>query len=54
MEYPKRIGFKATTNEAEYEALLAGIRVAIELKLESLDIYNDSQLVVNQVDGLFG
>ena len=28
---------------------LTGIRVATELKLESLDVYNDSQLVVNQV-----
>ena len=29
-------------NEAEYEALLARLRVAIELRVESLDAYNDS------------
>ena len=51
MEYAIRIGFKATTNEAEYEALLASLRVTTELKVESLDGYNDSQLVVNQVQG---
>ena len=28
--------------------LLVGLRVAIELKIESLDTFNDSQLIVNQ------
>ena len=36
-----------TTNEAEYEVLLTGLRVAVELEVESLDTFNDSQLVVN-------
>ena len=49
MEYAIRIVFKATNNEAEYKALLASLRVIIELELESLDVYNDSQLMVNQV-----
>ncbi|GFZ05203.1 hypothetical protein Acr_17g0007750 [Actinidia rufa] len=49
MEYAIRMGFKATNNEAEYEALLAGLRVATELGAQSLDIFSDSQLVVNQV-----
>ncbi|GFZ10945.1 hypothetical protein Acr_22g0003430 [Actinidia rufa] len=49
MEYAIRIGFKATNNEAEYEALLAGLRVATELGVDSLDAFSDSQLVVNQV-----
>ena len=47
MEYAIRIEFKATNNEAEYEALLAELRVAIELGVESLDAFSDSQLVVN-------
>ncbi|GFZ14451.1 hypothetical protein Acr_24g0006410 [Actinidia rufa] len=51
MEYTIRIGFKATNNEAEYKALLAGVKVATELGVESLDAFNDSQLVVNQVKG---
>ena len=42
MEYAIRIGFKATNNEAKYEAFLANLRVATELEVESLDVYNDS------------
>ena len=49
MEYAIRIEFKATNDEAEYESLLAELRVAIELGVESLDAFSDSQLVVNQV-----
>ena len=51
MEYAIRIGFKVTNNEAEYEALFAVLRVALELGAESLDTFSDSQLVVNQVQG---
>ncbi|GFY86848.1 hypothetical protein Acr_05g0004870 [Actinidia rufa] len=51
MEYAIRMGFKATNNEAEYEALLAGLRVATELGAQSLEVFSDSQLVVNQVQG---
>ena len=51
MEYTIRIGLKATNNEAEYEALLTSIRVTTELEVESLNIYSDSHLVVNQVQG---
>ena len=42
MEYAIRIGFKATNNEAEYEALLTGLRVVEKLGVESLDAYSDS------------
>ncbi|KAK0581993.1 hypothetical protein LWI29_020215 [Acer saccharum] len=41
--------FKATNNQAEYEALLAGLRVCIVLGADVLEIYSDSQVVVNQV-----
>ena len=51
MEYAICIGFKATNNEAEYEALIARLRVTTELGVESLDAFSDSQLVVNQVQG---
>ena len=36
---------------AEYEALLAGLRSAIELKVSKLRVFCDSQLVVNQLSG---
>ena len=42
MEYAIRIGFKVTNNEAEYEALLARLRVAIELGVKALDTFSDS------------
>ena len=34
---------------AEYEALVKGLRITIELGIRCLDIRGDSQLVVNQV-----
>ena len=34
---------------AEYEALINGLRIAIELGIRHLDVWGDSQLVVNQV-----
>ena len=45
-----RFGFKASNNEVEYEALIAGLKLARELKVESLDIYSDSYLIVCQID----
>ena len=51
MEYAICIGFKATNNKAEYEALLVGLRVTTEMRVDFLDAFSDSQLVVNQVQG---
>ncbi|KAK3022737.1 hypothetical protein RJ639_045602, partial [Escallonia herrerae] len=51
VEYALRFGFQALNNEAEYEALLAGIRLVHALKVDSLSVHNDSQLVVNHVLG---
>ncbi|XP_024025977.1 uncharacterized protein LOC112092912 [Morus notabilis] len=44
-----RFNFKASNNEAEYEALIAGLRLASHLKVERLRVFSDSQLVVAQV-----
>ncbi|XP_038713377.1 uncharacterized protein Mb2253c-like [Tripterygium wilfordii] len=43
-----RCGFHATNNEAEYEALIIGLTLAKELKVTSLKVHSDSQLIVNQ------
>lgn len=40
---------ETTNNQAEYRALLAGIKKAKELKAEALDCYLDSELVVKQL-----
>ncbi|KAL5743307.1 hypothetical protein ACOSQ2_026423 [Xanthoceras sorbifolium] len=45
-----RFELRATNNIAEYEALIQGLRVTLELRIESLLVYNDSQLIVNQVN----
>ena len=46
-----RFDFNASNNKAEYEALLAGLRIAKELKAKAIHCYSDSQLVVNQILG---
>ncbi len=40
---------KATNNQAEYKALLKGLELALENKVEDLDCYLDSELVVKQL-----
>ena len=34
--------FKASNNKTEYEALIARLELAKKMKVESLDIFNDS------------
>ncbi|KAG7552321.1 Ribonuclease H-like superfamily [Arabidopsis thaliana x Arabidopsis arenosa] len=43
--------FPASNNETEYEALLAGLRLALAIGAEKIIAYCDSQLVVNQFAG---
>ena len=49
MQCALKFGFKASNNEAEYEALIAGLNLTKEMKVESLEIYSDSQLIVCQI-----
>ncbi|GJR93356.1 reverse transcriptase domain-containing protein [Tanacetum coccineum] len=51
--YTLRFEFETTNNEAEYQALLAGLRIAKEMNIQELAIFVDSQLVANQVKGTF-
>ena len=53
MKYALRFKFKASNNEVEYEALLAGLRLAKHLGVKQINIFSDSQLVVNQVTNNF-
>ncbi|XP_077251870.1 uncharacterized protein LOC143891110 [Tasmannia lanceolata] len=50
-EYALKLDFKASNNEAEYEALLAGIALATELHADLVVAHSDSQLIVGQVNG---
>ncbi|XP_021715276.1 uncharacterized protein LOC110683243 [Chenopodium quinoa] len=52
-EYALRFQFKASNNEAEYEALLAGLRMCKAAGATKVDVSSDSQLIVGQVNGDF-
>ena len=47
------MGFRASNNEAEYEALLAELRTVLGIGAQDVEIYSDSWLVVSQVQGSF-
>ncbi|XP_016173638.1 uncharacterized protein LOC107616157 [Arachis ipaensis] len=53
IEHSLRFSFKASNNQAEYEALIAGLRLAIDLHVNILKVYCDSLLVVQQVNHSF-
>ena len=43
----------ATNNQAEYRALIDGLRKAAEWRPDRLEVYMDSELVVHQVNGRY-
>ncbi|XP_022852995.1 uncharacterized protein LOC111374548 [Olea europaea var. sylvestris] len=53
LNFTVRFDFKVSSNAAEYEALLAGLRLAKEMQVRRLLTSSDSQLIVNQVNGNF-
>ncbi|NLT24946.1 MAG: ribonuclease HI family protein [Syntrophorhabdus sp.] len=42
-----------TNNMAEYEALLRALTIAVEHSVKDVTVYTDSQLVANQVTGVY-
>jgi ribonuclease HI len=49
LRYVLRLHFPASNNVAEYEALVNGLHITIELGVLRLDARGDSQLVIDQV-----
>ena len=49
LRYAICLHFLASNNTAEYEALINGLRIAIELGATRLYVRNDSELVIDQV-----
>jgi len=49
MRYVIRIHLAASNNVAEYEALINGLKIAIELGVRRLDVRGNSQLVIDQL-----
>ncbi|XP_020207473.1 uncharacterized protein LOC109792469 [Cajanus cajan] len=48
-----KFGFKVTNNQAEYKALLAGLRLARDLGARKVSCNSDSKLMVEQLSGAY-
>lgn len=51
LEQSLRIKFQKTNNQAEYEALLAKLRLAKEVRAKYLKCWSNSKLVTGQLNG---
>ncbi|GKA06197.1 reverse transcriptase domain-containing protein [Tanacetum coccineum] len=51
--YALRLTFASTNNEAEYEALLAGLRIARMMNVLRIEVKVDSKLVASQINGMY-
>ncbi|GJR72358.1 reverse transcriptase domain-containing protein [Tanacetum coccineum] len=49
--YALRINFESTNNQAEYEALLAGLRISKKMGVQSLSVNVDSKMVASEING---
>ena len=47
-----RLEFKCTNDIAEYEALIQGLKKAIDLSVKDLKVYGDSEIITKQVRNL--
>jgi ribonuclease HI len=48
-----RLEFRTTNNEAKYEAVIAGLELALELGAESVEVRSDSQVIMGHIRGEF-
>lgn len=46
-----KLGFKVSSNEVEYKALLNGLKLAMSFRIGSLKVFSNSQLVVKKLKG---
>ncbi|GJW57779.1 reverse transcriptase domain-containing protein [Tanacetum coccineum] len=51
--YALLLNFANSNNDAEYEALLAGLRITAKIKVEKIHAFVDSKLVASQVEGSY-
>ena len=52
LKYVAHLQYQTTNNETEYEDLLKGLELAKSLGAESVIVQGDSQLIINQVNGM--
>ena len=46
-----KLNYNSTNNTAEYEACILGMKAALEVKVQKLDVFGDLNLIVSQVRG---
>ena len=51
LSFTFKLEFPCTNNEAEYEALILGLKVAQEIGARTVQVKGDSNLVIKQVQG---
>ena len=53
MKYVLQIMYTDSNNAAEYEALLHGLRMAVSMGIQHLEVRGDSNLAISQINGDF-
>jgi ribonuclease HI len=48
-----KLEFETTNNVAEYEALVLGLRVAKDMKIEELVVFGDVEFIFHQVKNMY-
>lgn len=51
LPFTTRLCFESTNNMEDYEAYIFGIEATIDLRIKTLEVYEDSALVIIQVKG---
>ena len=51
LQYGKKLSVHGSNNEAEYWALIVGLRECLKKNVLSVSVFMDSQLVINQMMG---
>ena len=49
--FARKMTFPCTNNEAEYEAYILGLQLALEHGIKKLHVQGDAMLVISQVNG---
>jgi len=53
LEHALKFDFKASNNETKYKALIAGLKLANEVRARKLRCYKDSKLVQGWVENIY-
>ncbi|XP_072062050.1 uncharacterized protein [Arachis hypogaea] len=53
IELSLRFEFPTSNNQAEYEALLASLKLAKEVEVEKVVVFSDLQVIISQINGTY-